>query len=113
MSGGGARIPLGGPRPSLVVPGSAVGNDQQGDFVYVVGPGDVVERRGIVKGPAAEGGVVIRSGLTAEDRVIVNGLMNASAGEKVAAAEATATAPAPSPVAAPPRTARPAADVRP
>ena len=30
------RIPLGDPRPMLVIPASAVGNDQQGDFVYVV-----------------------------------------------------------------------------
>ena len=30
------RIPLGDPRPMLTIPASAVGNDQQGDFVYVV-----------------------------------------------------------------------------
>ena len=35
-------VPLGGPKSLLVIPGSAIGNDQQGDFVYVVGADDVV-----------------------------------------------------------------------
>jgi len=86
------RIPLGDPRPMLVIPPSAVGNDQQGDFVYVVNPSDVVERRTIVKGPLTESGLAIRSGVTAGDRVIVNGLLNARVGEKVAPTTAPAEA---------------------
>jgi RND family efflux transporter MFP subunit len=82
------RLPMGGPRPMLVIPGSAIGSDQQGDFVYVVGPDDVVARRSIVRGPLTAAGLAIRSGLSAGDRVIVNGLLNARAGEKVAPAEA-------------------------
>ncbi len=85
------RIPLGDARPMLVIPASAVGNDQQGDFVYVVNPSDVVERRSIVKGPLTEAGLAIRSGVSADDRVIVNGLLNARVGEKVSAT----TAPSP------------------
>jgi RND family efflux transporter MFP subunit len=95
------RIPLGDPRPMLVIPPSAVGNDQQGDFVYVVGADDVVERRGIVKGPLTEAGLAIRSGVSADDRVIVNGLLNARVGEKVSA---SAESPTPAPPAAPTRT---------
>jgi len=100
------RIPLGGPRPMLVIPGSAIGNDQQGDFVYVVGPTDVVERRSILKGPATEGGLAIRNGLTEGDRVIVNGLLNARVGEKVApgteaALASSAAAPAAKPATKP------------
>jgi RND family efflux transporter MFP subunit len=86
------RIPLGGPRPLLVIPGSAIGNDQQGDFVYVVGPDDLVQRRSIVKGPMTPKGLAIRSGLAAADRVIVNGLLNARPGEKVSPENAPATA---------------------
>ena len=82
------RIPLGGPRPSLVIPGSAIGNDQQGDFVYVVGVNDVVERRSIVRGPLTPGGLVVKSGLAPTDRIIVNGLLNARVGEKVAPQDA-------------------------
>jgi len=86
------RIPLGDPRPMLVIPPSAVGNDQQGDFVYVVNASDVVERRAIVKGPLTEFGLAIRSGVVAGDRVIVNGLLNARVGEKVAPTTAPAEA---------------------
>ena len=83
------RNPMGGPRPMLVIPGPAIGSDQQGDFVYVVGSGDVVARRAIVRGPLTPNGFAIRSGLEASDRVIVNGVLNARSGEKVAPAEAT------------------------
>ena len=88
------RIPLGGPRPLLVIPGSAIGNDQQGDFVYVVGRDDVVQRRTIVRGPMTPTGLAIRSGLAAGDRVIVNGLLNARPGEKVSPENAPAPTPA-------------------
>ena len=77
------RIPLGGPKPMLVVPASAIGNDQEGDYVSVVGAGDVVARRGVVKGPLTTNGCALRSGLTAQDRVIVNGMMRAKPGDKV------------------------------
>jgi len=77
----------------LVIPGSAIGSDQQGDFVYVVGPDDVVARRAIVRGSITERGFAVRSGLERSDRVIVNGLLNARAGEKVAPVEATPPAP--------------------
>jgi len=83
------RLPMGGPRPMLVIPGSAIGSDQQGDYVFVVGADDVVARRSIVRGPITERGFAIRSGLQKNDRVIVNGILNARAGEKVAPTEAT------------------------
>jgi membrane fusion protein (multidrug efflux system) len=96
-----------------VIPASAVGNDQQGDFVYVVTAGDVVERRSIVKGPVTEAGLAIRSGLSESDRVIVNGLLNARVGEKVAPTVETAPAPPAATKPAPPVTeAKPATPVR-
>jgi multidrug efflux pump subunit AcrA (membrane-fusion protein) len=76
-----------------VIPGSAIGNDQQGDFVYVVGKDDVVERRSIVRGPMTPTGLAIRSGLAGPDRVIVNGLLNARPGEKVVPENAPAATP--------------------
>ena len=84
------RIPLGGPKPMLVVPALAIGNDQEGDYVLAVGTGDVVARLGVVKGPMTTNGCAIRSGLNAQDRVIVNGLMRAKAGEKVTAVSGAA-----------------------
>jgi RND family efflux transporter MFP subunit len=83
------RLPMGGPRPMLVIPGSAIGSDQQGDYVFVVGADNVVARRSIVRGPITERGFAIRSGLQKDDRVIVNGILNARAGEKVLPTEAT------------------------
>ncbi len=91
------RIPLGEPRPMLVIPASAIGNDQQGDYVFVVVADDVVTRRAIVKGPLTSGGCAIQSGVAEADRVIVNGILNARPGEKVAPTEAAPSAPAAQP----------------
>jgi membrane fusion protein, multidrug efflux system len=84
------RIAVGEPQPMLVVPNSAIGNDQEGDYVLVAGANDLVVRRTVVKGPLTKSGCAIRSGLTPEDRVIVVGLMRAKAGAKVAPVSATA-----------------------
>jgi RND family efflux transporter MFP subunit len=99
------RLPMGGPRPMLVIPGSAIGSDQQGDYVFVVGSDNVVARRSIVRGPITDRGFAIRTGLEKGDRVIVNGILNARAGEKVAPSEAT---PVPAPTAAPVKPSPPA-----
>ena len=81
-------FPCGGRRGRmLVIPASAVGNDQQGDFVYVVDANDVVERRAIVKGPMTANGPRDPQRRRGGDRVIVNGLLNARVGEKVAPAD--------------------------
>ena len=77
------RIPLGGPKPMLVVLASAIGNDQEGDYVLVADAGDVVARRAVVKGSLTTNGCAIRSGLSTQDRVIVNGMMRVRPGDKV------------------------------
>jgi multidrug efflux pump subunit AcrA (membrane-fusion protein) len=88
------RIPLGDPKPMLVVPNSAIGNDQEGDYVLVVDAGGVVARRAVVKGPLLDDRCAIRSGLSPTDRVIVNGLMRAKPGAKVTPVEEIPAAPA-------------------
>ena len=87
------RIPMGNPQPMLVIPNSAIGNDQQGDYVFIVDANNVVARRTIVKGPLTPDGCAVRSGLTGADRVVVNGLLNARPGEKVTPMESSAAAP--------------------
>jgi multidrug efflux pump subunit AcrA (membrane-fusion protein) len=77
----------------LVIPNRCIGNDQQGDYVFVVDANDVVARRSIVKGPLTPDGCAIRTGLTVEDRVVVNGLLNARPGSKVQPMETTAPTP--------------------
>ncbi len=86
------HIPLGEPQPMLVVPGSAIGSDQQGDYVLVVGDRDIVARRSVVKGPAVPDGTAIRSGLALADRVVVNGIQNARPGIRVTPIQATPAA---------------------
>ena len=89
------RIPLGDPKLMLVVPASAIGNDQEGDYVLVAGAGDIVARRAVVKGSLTTNGCAIRSGLSNQDRVIVNGVMRARPGDKVTPVTAPAGASAP------------------
>ena len=89
------RIPLGGPNPMLVVPATAIGNDQEGDYVLVADPGDFVARRSVVKGPTTTNGCAIRSGLNAQDRVIINGMARARPGDKVTPVAVAASQPAP------------------
>ncbi len=84
------RIPLGQPRPMLVLPNAALGNDQEGDYVLVVESGDIVARRSIVKGPLTRNGCGIRSGIASTDRVIINGIMKARPGTKVKPLQASA-----------------------
>ena len=53
----------------------------------VTGAGCPWRCRAVVRGPNASGGASLRSGVAAADRVIVNGILNARPGEKVAPAE--------------------------
>jgi RND family efflux transporter MFP subunit len=90
------RVPLGEPQPMLVVPNRILGNDQQGDYVLVLGPDDIVARRSVVKGVLNGSDCAIASGLTAEDRVIVNGIANARLGFKATPqTDTTDSSPAP------------------
>lgn len=77
------RIPL-DPRPSLLVPDAAVGTDLGGRYVLVVNRDDVVEQRKVEIGPVVGELRVIESGIAAEDRVVVAGLLRAVPGQKVA-----------------------------
>jgi len=77
------RIPLGEPKPLPVIPGRAIGSDQQGDYVLVVDAQNTVARKEVVRGPKTDDGYAIESGLTAMDRVIVNGSINVRPGDKV------------------------------
>ena len=48
--------------------------DQDQKYVYVVGPGNVAQRKDVVTGGMADGLRVIQSGLALGDKVIVSGL---------------------------------------
>jgi RND family efflux transporter MFP subunit len=77
------RIPEQRPRESLLVPDVALGSDQGGRYVLVVNKDNVVEQRKVEVGPVVGDLRVIESGVTADDRVIVVGLLRAVPGQKV------------------------------
>jgi RND family efflux transporter MFP subunit len=74
---------LGSEKPSLVIPEAAVGYDQLGPYVLVVGSNKIVERRPVKLGAREDSSHVVREGLTGEDWVIVNGQMQAVPGRAV------------------------------
>jgi multidrug efflux system membrane fusion protein len=58
---------------ALVINDRAVLTDQDRKYVYVLGPNDTAVRRDVQLGRVAEGLRVVESGLTAGDKVIVDG----------------------------------------
>jgi membrane fusion protein, multidrug efflux system len=77
------RVPVGRQTNAILVPQVALGFDQLGRYVLVVNDKNVVERRGVTTGPEENGMIVIDGGLSANDRVIVNGLQRAIPGREV------------------------------
>jgi RND family efflux transporter MFP subunit len=69
------RIPGSGEYEGLLIRDAAVGDDQGSSFVWVLDAGDKAVYRPVELGPLFEGLRIIRSGLTAEDRIIILGLM--------------------------------------
>lgn len=80
---GRVRIPLGAPRATLMIPEQALGQDQGGTYVRIVGAEGVVEQRPVVTGRAEGGVIAIARGLEPTDRVVVRGLQRARPGTKV------------------------------
>jgi RND family efflux transporter MFP subunit len=77
------RVPLETGVDALLVPNAALGADQGGRYVLVAGDDNVVEQKHVTTGPMQGAFRVIETGLTADDKVIVDGLQRAAPGEKV------------------------------
>jgi membrane fusion protein, multidrug efflux system len=77
------------PYEALLIPDTAIATDQSRKIVFVVKDDDTVEAKPVVLGPLDEGLRVIRDGLKAEDRVIVDGIQRARVGAKVSPHAAT------------------------
>jgi RND family efflux transporter MFP subunit len=86
------RVPLGQEEKALLVADVALGSDQGGRYVLVVNNDNVVEQRKVEIGPLVNELRVIEKGLTADDRVIVSGIMRAVPGQKVDPKVQTASA---------------------
>lgn len=77
------RLPRTTPYEALLVPEAAVVTDQSRKVLMTVADDGSVVPKPVVVGPVQDGLQVIRSGISAEDKVIVNGLMRARPGAKV------------------------------
>jgi RND family efflux transporter MFP subunit len=75
-------------RDALTVPEAAVGVDQVGHYVLVVGDKNIVEQRPVTAGQAVNGLRVIDKGLEGGETVVVNGLQLARPGAPVTPQEA-------------------------
>ncbi len=77
------RVPFDQQQNALLVPDVALGSDQAGRYVLVVNGDNVVEQRKVRAGPIEGDLRVIESGLKADDRVVIAGLLRAIPGQKV------------------------------
>jgi RND family efflux transporter MFP subunit len=77
------RVPLAAQPDMLLVPDRAIGADQSGRYVLVAGTDDVVEQRTVTIGQLVGELRVITKGITADDRVVVSGILTAVPGNKV------------------------------
>jgi RND family efflux transporter MFP subunit len=85
-----ARVKLVGSEKKrvAVIRDAAVGTNQDRKFVLVLKPDHTVEYRRVELGRVLDGGLrIVESGLTAGERIVVNGLQRVRPGMKVTAAE--------------------------
>jgi membrane fusion protein, multidrug efflux system len=71
------------PYEALLLPDTAIATDQSRKIVFVVKDDNTIEAKPVVLGPLDEGLRVIREGINAEDRIIIDGLQRARVGAKV------------------------------
>ena len=101
---GRVRVPMSQLHPTILVPDAAVVTDQSVKMLFTVGPDGTVVPKPVELGPVTDDNLrVVRSGITADDQVIINGLLRARPGAKVTPEEGTIGAPP-----APPGSAKPA-----
>ncbi len=78
------RVPIGEPKPTLLVADRAIGSDQARKFVYVVNDKNEVVFRPVELGAMHDGLRAVTEGLTAGERIIIDGLQRVRPGVIVA-----------------------------
>ena len=95
---GRVRVPMSQLRPTMLVPDAAVVTDQSVKMLFTVAPDGTVEPKTVELGPVTDDNLrVIRSGITPDDQVIINGLLRARPGQKVTPQQGKIEASAPPP----------------
>jgi RND family efflux transporter MFP subunit len=82
------RIPLGDAKQSVLIPDAAISSDQSLKYVWVLGKDNMPERRTIELGPKFQGLRIVRSGLSADEQIVINGIQYVRAGAPVTPQEA-------------------------
>ncbi|UIJ73942.1 efflux RND transporter periplasmic adaptor subunit [Aurantimonas sp. HBX-1] len=72
---GRVNVPGSLPHQGILVPDEAIGADQDRRIVYVVAEDNTVSAKPVRTGPRLYGYRVVRSGLTGDETIVVNGLM--------------------------------------
>ena len=83
------NIPQIEPKLAVLIPDEAIGSDQDKRIVYVITPESTTKAASVSLGPRIDGYRVIRSGLTGDETVVVNGLVRVRPGAKVSAKQTT------------------------
>jgi multidrug efflux system membrane fusion protein len=87
------RLSGGGKHHGVLIQDRAVGTDLGKKFVYVVDEAGIVGYREVMLGPVVDGFRIVQSGLSAGDRIVLNGLQRVRPGAKVAASVVAMDAP--------------------
>ena len=74
-----------GPVDAIVIPQTAIAQDSQGNYVFVVNKDDTVEQRRVVLGAATGDKQIVKQGVNDGERVIVQGITKVQNGVKVKA----------------------------
>jgi RND family efflux transporter MFP subunit len=77
------RVPGSGEYEGFLIPDRAIADDQGTSHVWVIGEDDIATYRKVTTGPLLDGLRIIREGIAAGDRVVVDGLMAVRNGRKV------------------------------
>jgi len=85
------QVPASAPYQALMVPDAAIGSEQARKFVYLIDQDNVARLRYVTLGQLIDDLRVIKEGLSAGDRVVVNGLMRVRQGQKVTPEEQPAS----------------------
>lgn len=88
------RVPVGSPRPALLVSERAIGTDQSQKFVLALAENNTAVYRTVKLGGSVKDKRVISAGLQPGDRIIVNGLQRVRPGMTVDPESAVASVPA-------------------
>jgi RND family efflux transporter MFP subunit len=87
---GRVRVPMSQLRPTMLVPDAAVVTDQSVKLLFTVTPDGTVVPKPVDLGPVTDDNLrIVRSGVTPDDEIIINGLLRARPGQKVTPEQGT------------------------